>query len=111
MDFGIKYNILRCLARAGFEVVDLGERAPWCPSCAEDRYDYATADRPSSSLLCGREAVQLRGGTGPALDLPALAAARRKAMLVKDADHRFSDGPCLRLIEEAVEDVLSAAAG
>jgi pimeloyl-ACP methyl ester carboxylesterase len=27
-------------------------------------------------------------------------------LLVKDADHRFSDGPCLGLIEEAVNDVL-----
>lgn len=29
-------------------------------------------------------------------------------LLVKDADHRFSDGPCLGLIERAVEDVLAA---
>ena len=26
--------------------------------------------------------------------------------LVKDADHRFSDGPCLGLIEQAIDDVL-----
>ena len=31
-------------------------------------------------------------------------------LLVKDADHRFSDGPCLGLIEGAVEDVLAAYA-
>jgi pimeloyl-ACP methyl ester carboxylesterase len=31
-------------------------------------------------------------------------------LLVKDADHRFSDGPCLGLIERAVEDVLASAA-
>jgi pimeloyl-ACP methyl ester carboxylesterase len=29
--------------------------------------------------------------------------------LVKDADHRFSDGPCLGLIDAAVEDVLGLA--
>lgn len=29
-----------------------------------------------------------------------------RLVLVKDADHRFSDGPCLGLIEDAVEDVL-----
>ncbi|MDK3016066.1 alpha/beta hydrolase [Pseudodonghicola flavimaris] len=29
--------------------------------------------------------------------------------LVKDADHRFSDGPCLGLIEAAIEDILTAA--
>ena len=28
--------------------------------------------------------------------------------LVKDADHRFSDGPCLELIEKALEEVLAA---
>jgi pimeloyl-ACP methyl ester carboxylesterase len=28
-------------------------------------------------------------------------------LLVKDADHRFSDGPCLGLIERAVEDVIA----
>ncbi|WP_299962915.1 alpha/beta hydrolase [uncultured Roseobacter sp.] len=31
--------------------------------------------------------------------------------LVKDADHRFSDGPCLGLIEEAVADILTLAEG
>jgi alpha-beta hydrolase superfamily lysophospholipase len=29
-------------------------------------------------------------------------------LLVKDADHRFSDEPCLALIERAVTDVLNA---
>lgn len=29
-------------------------------------------------------------------------------LLVKDADHRFSDGPCLGLIEQAVNDVTTA---
>ena len=33
-----------------------------------------------------------------------------RLLLVKDADHRFSDGPCLGLIEQAVEEVLSLAA-
>ena len=27
--------------------------------------------------------------------------------LVKDADHRFSDGPCLGLMVEAIDEVLS----
>ncbi|NOD35902.1 MULTISPECIES: carboxylesterase [unclassified Ruegeria] len=31
-----------------------------------------------------------------------------RLLLVKDADHRFSDGPCLGLIENAVLDVLGA---
>ena len=33
-----------------------------------------------------------------------------RLLLVKDADHRFSDGPCLGLIEDAVRDVIAAAA-
>ncbi|QJF52085.1 alpha/beta fold hydrolase [Roseobacter ponti] len=33
-----------------------------------------------------------------------------RLLLVKDADHRFSDGPCLGLIEAAVTDVLRLAA-
>ena len=32
-----------------------------------------------------------------------------RLLLVKDADHRFSDGPCLGLIEEAVTEVLDLA--
>ena len=32
-----------------------------------------------------------------------------RLLLVKDADHRFSDGPCLGLIERAVLDVMSGA--
>lgn len=31
-----------------------------------------------------------------------------RLLLVKDADHRFSDGPCLGLIEQAVLDVMEA---
>lgn len=31
-----------------------------------------------------------------------------RLLLVKDADHRFSDGPCLGLIVEALEEVLAA---
>jgi pimeloyl-ACP methyl ester carboxylesterase len=36
------------------------------------------------------------------------ASPDSQLLLVKDADHRFSDGPCLRLIERAVEDVLAS---
>lgn len=34
------------------------------------------------------------------------ASPDMQLLLVKDGDHRFSDGPCLGLIERAVEDVL-----
>lgn len=36
------------------------------------------------------------------------ASPDMQLLLVKDADHRFSDGPCLGLIEIAVEQVLAA---
>ena len=36
-------------------------------------------------------------------------SADMRLLLVKDADHRFSDGPCLGLIEEAIIDVIEAA--
>ncbi|WP_299737991.1 alpha/beta hydrolase [uncultured Roseobacter sp.] len=32
-----------------------------------------------------------------------------RLILVKDADHRFSDGPCLGIIETAIEDILALA--
>lgn len=70
-----------------FDVMDLRERAPWCPSCAQRRYDYATAAGPASSVLCGRDAVQLRPGPGAALDLRALAARLRAAGEVMENEH------------------------
>jgi molybdopterin/thiamine biosynthesis adenylyltransferase len=70
-----------------FDVTAFGERGPWCPSCAERRYDYANAAAPASSVLCGREAVQLRGEAGAALDLPALAARLRAAGEVMANEH------------------------
>ena len=36
------------------------------------------------------------------------ASPDMQLLLVKDADHRFSDGPCLGLIERAIEDVIAA---
>ncbi len=55
-----------------FDVAGFGSRAPWCPSCTEQRFDYADAPPPSAAVLCGRDAVQLRGGGSP-VDLGALA--------------------------------------
>jgi adenylyltransferase/sulfurtransferase len=54
------------------ERVSFDGRAPWCPSCTAGRYDYADAPVAPASVLCGREAVQIRGA-GP-LDLSRLAA-------------------------------------
>ena len=36
------------------------------------------------------------------------ASPDMQLLLVKDADHRFSDGPCLGLIERAIEDVIAS---
>ncbi len=56
-----------------FDVAGFGGRAPWCPSCTEGRFDYADASPPSAAVLCGRDAVQLRGAGTP-VDVGALAA-------------------------------------
>jgi molybdopterin/thiamine biosynthesis adenylyltransferase len=61
-----------------FEVTDLRGRAPWCPACTEARYDYADAGGASASVLCGRDAVQLRPEGGP-IDLASLAGRLRAA--------------------------------
>jgi adenylyltransferase/sulfurtransferase len=55
-----------------FDVAAFDARAPWCPSCSEGRFDYADAPRSSAAVLCGRDAVQIRGDGAP-VDVPALA--------------------------------------
>jgi adenylyltransferase/sulfurtransferase len=70
-----------------FDVVDLRGKEPWCPSCADRRYDYASSDAHVTSVLCGRDAVQLRGEKETAVDLRALAARLRPAGEVMANDH------------------------
>ncbi len=60
------------------------------------RFLQGTADKAVSTETAVR---LLEHATGPDMRL----------LLVKDADHRFSDGPCLGLIEDAVLDVLGDA--
>jgi len=62
------------------------------------RFLQGTADRAVSTDTALR---LLTHATSPDMRL----------LLVKDADHRFSDGPCLTLIEEAVEDLLALVDG
>jgi len=69
-----------------FDVASFGGRAPWCPSCTLRRFDYADAPAPPLAVLCGRDAVQLRG-SGTALDLAALAARLRGAGEVVANEH------------------------
>jgi adenylyltransferase/sulfurtransferase len=62
------------LWKGRFEVMDLRGRAPWCPACTEGRYDYLAAGTGTgSTVLCGRDAVQVRAPRGTRVDLPALA--------------------------------------
>ena len=69
----------------GFEVTDLSGREPWCLSCTESRYDYATAETPGAEVLCGRDAVQLP--PAGAVDLMALAARLRPTGEVTANEH------------------------
>ncbi len=62
------------------------------------RFLQGTADTAVSVATAVR---LLEHATGPDMQL----------RLVKDADHRFSDGPCLGLILEALEEVTQAAGG
>jgi adenylyltransferase/sulfurtransferase len=55
------------------EFAQLEGKAPWCPSCTQGRFDYAEARRPSTAVLCGRDAVQITGD-GAAVDVAGLAS-------------------------------------
>jgi molybdopterin/thiamine biosynthesis adenylyltransferase len=62
------------LWKGTFDVMDLSRRAPSCPSCTEGRYDYAEVGATGgSTVLCGRDAVQVRPPRGTKIDLPELA--------------------------------------
>jgi molybdopterin/thiamine biosynthesis adenylyltransferase len=56
-----------------FSVLDLRGRAPWCPACTEERFDFAERASGGSAVLCGRDAVQVRPPRGARVDLPLLA--------------------------------------
>jgi molybdopterin/thiamine biosynthesis adenylyltransferase len=100
-----------------FDVVDLRGREPWCPSCVERRYDYASSTARASSVLCGRDAVQLRGEAGATVDLQMLAARLHTAGDVTANDYlvrfRSSDAELVvfadgRAIVKGVSDVARA---
>jgi molybdopterin/thiamine biosynthesis adenylyltransferase len=62
------------LWKGAFDVLDLSRRAPSCPSCTEGRYDYAEVGvTGGSSVLCGRDAIQVRPPRGTRVDLAELA--------------------------------------
>ncbi len=101
-----------------FDLMDLTGRAPWCPACTEERYDYAApAAAASSAVLCGRDAVQIRASHAGELDLRALAARLAGVGEVKANEYLvrfvgggaeivvFADG---RAIVKGVRDVAQA---
>ena len=69
-----------------FDVAGFDGRAPWCPSCAQGRFDYAEAPPAETAVLCGRDAVQLRTGGVP-IDVLRLAARLRAAGEVVANEH------------------------
>jgi adenylyltransferase/sulfurtransferase len=53
-------------------------RQPDCPCCGQHQYEFLTSlSRTSSTSLCGRNAVQVRGQTNSKLDFPTLAERLR----------------------------------
>jgi adenylyltransferase/sulfurtransferase len=99
-----------------FEVMDLRGKAPWCPACTEGRFDYA-ASAASSTVLCGRDAVQVRAPRGTRIDLETLAARLSPAGRVTANDYlvRFAapDGELVvfadgRAIVKGVKDASQA---
>jgi adenylyltransferase/sulfurtransferase len=68
-----------------FEIVDLGGRTPWCAACTEGRYEQEAA--AATTVLCGRDAVQLKAAPGAELNLERLAARLRAAGEVVANDH------------------------
>ena len=69
-----------------FDVAGFAGRAPWCPSCAQGRFDYAEAPPAGAAVLCGRDAVQLRTGGLP-IDVLRLAARLRAVGEVVANEH------------------------
>jgi adenylyltransferase/sulfurtransferase len=55
-----------------FAVMDLSHAAPSCPACVASRFDYIEKGA-GSTVLCGRDAVQVRPSQPGALDVGALA--------------------------------------
>lgn len=76
-----------------FDVMELREPRPACPTCGLGRFEYAAALGASeSAVLCGRDAVQLRAAPGTRIDLSGLAERLGAASRVTANEHlvRFS---------------------
>lgn len=91
-DYMEPYVITRRMIEDGRQRLVLREplNLPFPVRCLQGTADTAVSTETAIRLL--------DHATGPDIRL----------LLVKDADHRFSDGPCLGLIEQAVLDVMEA---
>ncbi|MFC3615464.1 alpha/beta hydrolase [Lutimaribacter marinistellae] len=89
-DYMEPYIVTRRMIEDGRKRLVLREplRLPFPVRCLQGTADTAVSTQTALRLLEHAECGDMR------------------LLLVKDADHRFSDGPCLGLIEQAVLDVL-----
>jgi len=89
-DYMEPYRISRRMIEDGRQNLVLREalKLPFPVRCLQGTADTAVSTETALRLLEHAECSDMR------------------LNLVKDADHRFSDGPCLKLIEEAVEELL-----
>ena len=54
-----------------FRAIDtVNARRPDCPTCGQRRFDYLSQETSGTSVLCGRETVQIRPPGHVELDLP-----------------------------------------
>lgn len=92
-DYMEPYIITRRLIEDGRRQLVLRDplSLPFPVRCLQGTADTAVSTRTALRLLDHADSPDMR------------------LLLVKDADHRFSDGPCLGLIEDAIGDVLAAA--
>jgi molybdopterin/thiamine biosynthesis adenylyltransferase len=73
-----------------FDVLDLRGRAPWCPACTRQEFEYAAlGPAGASAVLCGRDAVQVRPGRDAQVDLGALAGRLGPAADVRIANEHL----------------------
>ena len=71
-----------------FSVMDLRDRKPSCPACTLGCFEHAQAiGAGPSTVLCGRDAVQVRPAPGSTLDLAALAERLSAAGPVQRNEH------------------------
>ncbi len=75
------------LWKGTFEVKALTGRRPSCPACTEGRFEHLDHSSSGATVLCGREAVQIRPARQEALDLTALASRLSAVGRVQTNEH------------------------